>query len=122
MTYFYDPEAEDQITDRLHPWDDRIDLGTHVIEKDEPEPKLPEGYSPCCPIGCGTCKLVPYQFFSYASWNYKTKMFVEGDYHKVYVAHCCPDSPHSVTVWNEKTDEDAGDLYEFLKAQKEPTQ
>ena len=120
MTYFYNPEAEDQITHELHAWDNRIDLGTHIKKDDEPEPNLPEDYSACCPLGCGLCNLMPYQFFTYASWNYKTGDFDEGHYHKVYAAECCPSAHQPITVWNTKTDEDAGDLYEFLK--KQPTQ
>lgn len=114
MTYFYDEDAEDQVTDRLHPWKDRLPLGKHIKSKDKEKPKLPKGYSFNCPEGCGECKVKAFQFYTYASWNYKTMQFNEGQYNKIYAAACHPESLNEVGVWNDVTDEDMGELHDFL--------
>jgi hypothetical protein len=115
MKYYYDEHAEDQVTDVMHPWGSRIDLGDHIAEEDEPAPVLPKGYSFQCPEGCGECKALAFQFYGYSSWNTKTLEFEGGRYHKVYAADCCPESRNPIEVWNDITDEDMGDLDGFLK-------
>lgn len=114
MSYLYDPNAEEQITDRLRPWDNRLDLGDHDVESDESNIVLPAGYSFNCPEGCGSCQVEAYQFYTYTSWNTRTKEFEAGRYHKVYAASCHPESFNPVGVWNDVTDEDAGCVDDFI--------
>lgn len=105
------------------PWEQRLQIGTHKIDQDEIEPNLPTHQGWCCPNGCGECKPLARQFYSYRSFppTYLPEdedelehpshlnMMDDGEYHKVFAPSCCPNTEDPLLVFDRETDQIIGE-------------
>ena len=107
-------------------WDNKLDIGTHQAEKDEAEPKLPEGTGLNCPHGHGDCTAIPVQFYSFTIKRRNDVEFdedydedidderlwelIDGHYHKAYATSCCFQADLPLEAFDLATEEVVGEI------------
>ena len=99
MNYYRDQIENIDGDLRLLNWDKRIDIGQHESEKDEPAPEISTDYDFCCSNGCGECKPVPMQFFSYLQTDSSGKI-IDARYNKTYTPDCCRNEDSYLQVYD----------------------
>lgn len=80
-----------------YPWR-VVEIGRHEFIKDEELLDCGDGESYNCPNGCGECKPVERQFFTYMQFSPSGKL-VDGYYHKIWSPSCCPETESGLDIW-----------------------